>query len=435
MARDRGLSCLVAHVNHMLRGRESDAEELFVRDVAHRAGVPAAVGRVDVAGERKRSRLSTQVAARELRYRFLKEACLEHGCNKLALGHTLDDQAETVAMRLLRGTGPEGLAGIPPKRPLGEGVVIVRPLIKTRRRAVEHYLEHRGIAWCTDSSNQKLTYLRNKVRHQLFPYLEGLCGLDIVDRLGNLAELFREENAVIEGYASEAAARVLRSRQSVVALDVPAFLELSVAIQRRVVLRVLRQCGVSAESLSRCAVGRVLELCHKEGSTHHVQLDESTVARKEYDELVFGAAPEKAPGGEPIPLAVPGATHFPRAGLKVVARFAPVEEVRGSLTCRDVAYLDADRLPGELVLRTRRPGDRFVPFGMTQAKKLKAFLIDEKIPWEMRERLPLVVAGEEIVWVVGFRVSDRFKVTASTTTVLCLTKVEYGSGSLWDGQA
>ena len=422
IGRRRGFTCVVGHVNHMLRGAESDAEELFVRDVSSAAGVPAVIRRVDVAAERKRLRRSTQVVARELRYRFFREACREHGCNKLALGHTLDDQAETMAIRLLRGAGPGGLAGIPPTRVLGEGILIVRPLIEARRRAVEAYLERRGIGWCSDSSNIKLTYLRNRVRHELFPYLEGIYGRDIVERLGSLAKVFREENALVESWSNEAAASALHTRESQVAIDVPALLQLPAAIQRRLVLRALRECNVDFEKVSRHVIARALELCGKEGSTRHLAIDGRTVVTKVYGELVFGPRPDAAIAGGPIPLVVPGTTDFPEAGLRVVAALGPARKLRHSLTCRHVAHLDADRLPGDLVLRTRRPGDRFVPYGMSQAKKLKAFLIDEKIPWEVRDRLPLVVAGEEIVWVVGVRIADPFKVTSSTSTVLRLMK-------------
>jgi len=410
----------------MLRGEESEAEERFVLEVARRAGVQAAIRRVDAAAAHRRLRRSTQVVARELRYQFFREACREHGCNKLALGHTLDDQAETIAMRLLRGAGPGGLAGIPPTRTLSEGVVIVRPLIESRRGSVEAYLSGRGIAWCTDSSNVKLTYLRNRVRHELFPYLESHYGRDIVERLGALAALSREENALVESLSNEAAARVLRLRESGVALDVSPFLELPVAVQRRVVLRALHECGVDAERMSRHLVRRVLELSRKEGSVRHLPVDEQTVVAKVYGELVFGPRSEATPRGEPVPLAVPGTTDFPQGGLRLVAALVPAGEVRASLTSRHIAHLDADRLPGDLKLRTRLPGDRFVPYGMSQAKKLKAFLIDEKIPWEVRDRLALVVAGEAIVWVVGVRIADPFKVTESTTSVLRLAKVPYG---------
>jgi tRNA(Ile)-lysidine synthase len=238
---------VLAHLNHQLRPA-ADADEAFCRDLADRIGVPFASRRVDVRAEQRRRRTSLEDAARTVRYMFLSEVAAVHAASRIAVGHTRDDQAETVLLRLVRGAGPAGLAGIHPR--MGQ---VIRPLLDARRREIEAWLRERGQPWCEDESNADRSIPRNKVRHEVLPGLLDAFGPGVVDVLARQAAVSRDDADWFEMVATETAARLVIEDGGAVAVERTALGALHPAIARRVVLTALRR--VAATGLGRRSRG------------------------------------------------------------------------------------------------------------------------------------------------------------------------------------
>lgn len=430
----------VFHLNHMMRGKEAEEDALFVEELARRFDLPVIVERVDVPRLIREAKASAQEVAREVRYRRFYRAAEKVGAQKIALGHNLNDQAETVLMRLLRGAGTDGLAGIPPVR---EGKII-RPLLEITRGEIEEYLAQQGLSARLDRSNRKTRYLRNRIRMRLIPLLEKDYNPRVVELLARLAEQAREEAGFLEGAAREAYRRLAREEaadgatgRAGVHLSLAGLRLEPMAIQRRVVRAALSRAKGDIRRVDFRHVEQVLELARVGRVEATLDLPGGIKARRTYTDLVIeleppgsagpGAGPgEPAAPGEVYTLQVPGLTALPAWGLTMQAELLPGHQAGDMPSAQDprspVAHLDFHRLSLPLKVRARRPGDRFQPLGLRGSKKLKDFFIDLKVPRRERDHIPLVVSGEDedIVWVVGWRIDSRFKVGPQTTHVLVL---------------
>ncbi len=412
-----GIALHVAHLNHLLRGEEAAADAAFVAEMAARLGLPVTVEEVPVARLAAERGLSVEEAGREARYEFFRRVAAATGAGRVALGHTRDDQAETVLMRLLRGSGPAGLSGIPPVR---DGWII-RPLLAVPRTAVEAYCRRHGLRPRRDPTNEEPSYLRNRIRLELLPRLEAEYNPMLRQALAHLAEVLRAEEEWAGRAAADAADRLLRRSGDAVVVPVEGLLGLPVALRRRVVRLAAERAGLP--SLPFEHVERVLALAA--GAVGRaLSLPGGGLARLEHDGLVLG--PD---GEEPAPFAyrleVPGSVAIPEAGLRLVAEVVPGPPLprAGEQVPRgegDVAVLDAERLPALLTVRSRRPGDRFRPLGLEGEKKLQDYFVDARVPRRQRDRVPIVEAHGEIVWVVGHRVDGRFAAGPGARRLLVL---------------
>jgi tRNA(Ile)-lysidine synthase len=434
-APDLGVSLHVAHLDHGWRASSArDAE--FVRRLALRFGIPVTVGHVDPAawkatstrrpaGERRQS--SLEARARTLRQRFLTATADQVGATRIALGHTLDDQAETLLLRLLRGSGARGLAGI---HPVVDGLFI-RPLLGARRADILSYLKTRRLTWRRDPTNRDLRLTRNRIRHRLLPLLEKSFNAAAVPTLARAATLLRDEDAWMEGLARAALERCVGPSSASdapksVALDAVTLAAMPEALQRRVVRLALRTVRGHLRGLGFRHVEQALLLARR-SAPGGADLPGGLRLRRtasclEVRRAEAGAAMRHAAASCREALCpVPGEVAVPDFGLRLRARCLeagdPLPEPGP-----DRALLDADRIEAPLLVRPRRPGDRFVPLGGPGTRRLKSFLIDRKVPVDARGRIPLVVSGDRIAWVVGHRIDDRFKITPRTRRVLVLEK-------------
>ena len=429
------LSCLVAlssrwswdlnigHVNHGLRGAESEGDADFVEKLGKHFGVPVNIREVCLKKQdAKFGKQSLQAYAREARYQALETILQERNATKLAMGHTADDQAETVLMWMLRGSGAGGLSGIPPKR----GERIVRPLLDMPRSDILAYLEQRQLTYRMDSSNSQPVYLRNRLRQDLIPHLKEYSP-GLVNVLSRQAEILRDDHAYLEILATEAFHQICvivdeRSLQ----LDRTALLALPIAIQRRVVRFGLQQLKGDTHGLRFDVVQRLLGgLEHgQSGWTMNINNVDVTL---EYDRLVFSKRWEILPDGlNPHPLReigldLPGEVVWPLTGQRMVVSMNPAAEMANQ-SHRLEMHLDADTFTPELRLRSWTPGDVFCPKGFGgRQKKLQDFFSDIKLPRSQRANVPLLVAPEGILWVGGLREDERFQVSTTTTSVLTAT--------------
>lgn len=406
---DLGYRVELAHFDHQTRGGESAADAHFVETLAKELGAPFHLRSEDVETAAAASPLSFEEYARERRYLFLIETALARECHAIATGHHADDQAETVLMRVLRGTAPRGLGGIPPSTQR-DGFAVVRPMIRVRRADILRYLEEHGHAFREDMSNFELGFLRNRIRHSLMPQLTREYNPRLVEALNRLADIQRAENALLQTLAEQFERQCLRG-QGTIARE--AFAAGHRALQRRLVLSLAWRYGVEPdfEHVER-AIAFIVEAAPVKqfdlggGIRLTAGPDSVTLARHE------PATPEQ---GE-VSLAVPGKTEAFGTQLRVSFLQRAPENLAAYCTPRR-QVVDARALAQHPLVRHRRPGDRLAPLGLGGTRKLKDYLSDLGIPAEARDRKLLIVSGEEIVWVVGHAVSQKAAVTQSTERV------------------
>jgi len=412
----------IAHFNHQLRGSESDGDERFCRELAARLGVPVEVGSGDVAALARVRHVSIEVAARRARYAWFGDVAEGVGAGHVATGHTRDDQAETFLLRVLRGAGSSGLAGIRPTRG-----IFVRPLLDVRRRDLIGFLDEAGEGYRDDSTNRDLTIPRNWIRHHLLPSLAEHLNADITTVLARQALVLRDESTLLDQMAEQARVSV----ESLVdggriALDRARLGALPVAVARRVVRMALLRAN-DARFLGFDHVERVLGLVA--GGEIGVAADLPGI-RVELNATAVvlsrrASRGEEAPASFNYRLPVPGRLVIPECGCVIEttearARISQVAEGKG-ITASHEAVIDSDAVVGGLWVRSRVPGDSVRPLGLGGRKKLQDVLVDRKVPRALRDRVPIVVdCRGRIVWVAGHVTGDEARVTDRTQTVVIL---------------
>ncbi len=410
------LELAVAHFNHGLRA-EAPIDEAFVREWARRRAILLVAGKADVRADAAARSMNLEEAGRELRYRFLRREAERLTVTKIATGHTMNDQAETVLMRLMRGTGLAGLAGIPPVQP-GRPCPVVRPLLGLTRPALLAYLEAEGESYRIDRTNLDRRNLRNRIRSGLLPELETGYAPRIVEHLARLATIAREEDELLSEFVRELSQAFVVRRKRDVLLDAAGLPPHLPALARRVLREFLREARGDLRSISFEDAVSVLGL--KEGKTRALAGGPTLVRERGWIKAK-GASPPSRPYR--ILWDGAGRVDVEAGGLALEGRRMNARSA-GPLKGDDLrrAVVDAAGLAVPLLIRNRRPGDLYRPLGSPGRKKLKEILRARGVPREERDRLPVIVSGDDIVWVPGLPVADKFKVTAKTRTVLILER-------------
>ena len=404
-----GYRPVVAHLHHGLRGREADADEAFVRQLAETHKLPVYAKRVDVSTLAGQKGISIEEAGRSARYLFFGEVMGQTGCTRTALAHHRDDQAETVLMHMLRGSGPEGLKGMAPIR---DGVFI-RPMLYVSRNEILAYCRERGLSYREDATNADTDYQRNRIRHDLLPQLAAY-NPRIREALARTAEIMREEDACMAAYGGRLYDELAVRKGEAILLSIEELRALPAAMGRRVLRRAVSDIG-SMRDVGYDHIEGILGLLAGPGRA--VQLPGGIRVQAEGGSLRFALDGRE----EPCPpyeydLPVPGSVDVPEAGVRIVC-----EEAVSPYFDEKTVCVDADKIRGHLRVRNRRRGDRFFPYHSPGQKKLKDFLIDEKIPRAKRDRIPLVTDERGILWVAGVRTADPCKVDDTTNRLLKLS--------------
>jgi tRNA(Ile)-lysidine synthase len=416
-----------AHLHHGLRGAEADADETFCAALAARIGLPFVSERADVAALARAQKRSVEDAARTARYAFLERAADGLGAHAIAVAHTKDDQAETFLLRLLRGAGTRGLGGIRPRA--GR---VFRPLIEIDRADLRAYLAALGETWREDVTNADVTIPRNRVRHELIPYLESRFSPAATSVLAREAALARQDEDFLHDRAIDLAQRiVLTSERGVTGLDAAALAQAPRALSSRVARQVLEQ-HAGSKSVSFDHIEQLLALAGEAGP-RAISLPGQTAVRTGGTIVV---RPARGRSGEGIgnsfavSLSIPGEVELAAARVAVAAERLDAAgarprkwEARGT-----EVGVAAGAIELPLAVRSRRPGDRFHPIGAPGVRKLQDFLVDRKVARDLRDTVPLVVDGRDrIVWVVGQSVGEDFRVTDPSRGVILL-KVRHLGG-------
>jgi tRNA(Ile)-lysidine synthase len=404
------------YIDHRLRPGETEKEISFCRDFCHALSVPFMTKSIEVKTYAAEEKLNKQEAARLLRYRIFEETVHEVNAHKIALGHTSDDQAETLLMRLFRGAGSAGLAGIPPVRKN-----IIRPLIDIQRKEIEQYLVDEKVGFVTDSSNLKTDYMRNRIRLSLMPALKEF-NPEIINTLSKTAAIFRDEERYFEIIVTKTLMKLIsRKTDNRIELFLSPFGSMDKVVIRRVLRRAIDETK-GLRGISFIHIEDMIELIQSGNPGDRLFLPKGIRAIKDYSTFILTS--EIPATLEPCTLTVPGETILKEAGIVLKATVDDTKE--GEATYKDSGLwtshgiFDADKLCYPLTARPRRDGDVFYPFGFGRRKKLQDFYVDMKVPRDERNRVPLIVSGEDIIWVVGYRGDERFKVTAETKKIVRL---------------
>jgi tRNA(Ile)-lysidine synthase len=411
----------VAHFDHRLRGEASAQDATFVVDQAKLRGLKSFVGQADVKGLASSHSWSIEEAARNARYTFLKRVARKHGYSVILTAHNADDNAETLLLNLLRGSGVTGLAGIPPIRPMGDGIIVARPLLGTDRSEIEKYAAETELQWREDESNQSTQFKRNRVRHELLPSLKEY-NPNIIETLNTTAGIMRSVEQYLTHSVEIAMKRVVASKSAdQVEIHLHLLKHYLPAIQGELVQRVVSKV-FNVPAISYGAVDRVLSLIWKESGSK-VDLGGGLSCIRDRETICVR---REVPPMPPVEKSFePGANvDAGRAFLKT--RRIERQSVRFTRNS-NVEFIDTDRLSGNLLLRSWRDGDRFHPFGMEGEKKVSDLLVDLKVPVDRKKEVLVVTDGEEIVWVCGLRLDDRYKVGNDTKNVL---RMEFSTRSM-----
>lgn len=391
---------VVAHLNHGLRGKESDRDEAFVKNVAEMMGLICITKMINVGDIALEEGLNLQDAARRERYRFFEEVFKDQGCDRIAVGHNADDQAETMLMRIIRGSGIKGLGGIPPERG-----VIIRPLIELSREDIANYASTKGIDFIEDSSNLKDSYLRNKLRLQLIPTLK-----EYNPRICKELNLLSSINRDVESYLQDEAEKVFQKtlcpeNEDAIFLDVSIFNAIPAALKAKVVMKAVEQLAGSTLGLFSVHILDVENLALNAVSGRSINLPKGMIVSLEYGRLIFSYIPRsKGDISFKCPLNIPGDTIIKEAGIILrTSKAMPDDSILAD--DKKSIYLDMKLFSEPLEVRSFIAGDRIRIQGMTGRKKLKDLFIDEKVPPRLRRKIPILVSGNEILWVIGLRQS------------------------------
>ncbi len=392
------IDVIVSHVNHGLRGAESDEDAEYVREAAGRLNFSFECVRVDTEGFRKKRGLSLEDAARELRYDFFNDILAKRSAQRIATAHTLNDQAETVIMRLIRGSGSRGLAGIRPS--VGN---IIRPLINVTKLEAREYLRSKGVSWREDSTNSSNEFLRNRIRNELIPLLESYNPA-IEQVLSRVAAVCAAEADFISAEAERKFSKLARVVGEGVLGDTEKLLCEPPAIRFSVMRKSILAVKGDLNSVSAKHLFSIDEVVCSGESSAEVNLPGGVVFHTGHG-VFFFTREDELREFPPTEIKNHG-THRVSRDLEVTVELTDDSSLWGA---PDVGYFSPEKVGFPIALRSFSEGDRFVPLGMRGAKKLKDFFIDEKIPRFLRKKVPVFETRDGIIWVGGLRTDNRFK--------------------------
>jgi tRNA(Ile)-lysidine synthase len=406
------------YVNHNLRPEEVQAEIAFCEKTCRDLTINFILKSVDVARQQIKQGRNRQETARDLRYKAFDEAAYEAGASKIALAHNADDQAETIFLRLIRGSGPRGLSGIPPKR--GR---IIRPLISTGRSLIEQFLWSEGIPFVIDSSNLKQDYLRNRFRLSLMPELKKM-NPNLLNTIMTTASILQEEERYLEIIVTKTLMKLIsRKTPHRIELFLSPLEKLELAVLRRLLRRAIGETE-GLRSICFPHIEDMIVLLRGGRPGDRIYLPKGIRVIKEYSILTITAEePVRiadyllSPGDE---VAVVGAGVVIRASLEDGHELNEMQAGDG----KSSVLLDAGALTFPLMIRARRCGDFFYPHGFGKRKKLQDYLVDEKVPRDERGKIPIVLSGNDIILVAGYRSDERFRPSADTKKYLRLVIVQ-----------
>ena len=410
----------VAHINHGVRGSESDGDEDYVKSICKKLNIPFYSHKTNMDEYAKKHKLTSEEAGREIRYYFFRKILKELGGGKIAVAHNKNDQAETLIMRFIRGTGIDGLRGMEYKN--GD---IIRPLLDIDRSYIEKYCDDNGITPRIDKTNFQPIYGRNKVRLELIPYIQKTFNKGIIDTLYRTSTIMKNDSDFLQEYTENKYSKMLeKESESKIYLNIEKFYSLHQSIKTRVVRYAIERLNGSIKGLEEKHIKDILNLVSSKVTGKKINITNNIVVKISYNNLII----EKSEKVEDIrynyKLDVNSTINILELGSSIKSKMTSVSSIKIDENNDFIKYFDYDKVKNNLYIRNRIDGDRFRPIGMKGSKKLKDFFIDEKVPRDYRNTIPLVVDDEDILWIVGLRISENYKITSNTKNILVLEYIK-----------
>ena len=409
------LSLLVLHVNHCLRGEESDRDEAFVEALARERGLPFYSERADVRAAAAEMKMTEEEAGRFVRYRIMQHVCMEREYNKIAVAHHQDDVAETMLFQLFRGSGPRGLSGMFPKREY-----IIRPILFAESVEIEEYVKQKQINYCEDRTNFDDKYSRNKVRLNVFPYVEREINKKARAHVASAAQKIALQYLYIDKQAKKEYMRIVHTDRGEYYYNCEEFGKLDIVIRIEVIRLVLKNFSDSVRDVTEKHYQMLLALTEKNAGKRIV-LPGHICAEKQYGEVRYKFFSEEEVGGFHKDCILPfdELVEIRRDRMRICMDVVPREKLQKEIPKRGYTkWFDYDKIEKPLSIRTRQTGD-YVTFNTSLSKKfLQDYMIDEKIPKQDRENIWLLAEEKHILWVVGYRISTYYKVDENTRYIL-----------------
>lgn len=415
------LKLIIAHVNHGVRGRLAKRDQLFVEKEANKLNLEYHYKEVDMYAFARKKQISAEEAGRILRYNFFNSLLENNKNGKIAVAHNKNDQAETLLMRIFRGTGLEGLQGIKFKN--GN---VIRPLLNISREEIENYIVSRNINVVIDHTNTQSIYTRNKIRLDLIPYLERNFNPNLIDSLWRLSENSKLDMDIISDSVMEKYSKISKRTGGYIEIDRFKFLKLEKSFKNRIIRQAIKDLIGHLYGIKDINVEDGVKLIENGRTGKSIDLPNNLKILLSYGKIII-YIDEKEQG-------IIGKQKL-RIGENIIDNYKVNLAVLNRNDLKDHIYKDSEvkafdlsSLKFPLYIRTRVAGDRFTPLGMSGTKKIKDYFIDKKVPRIKRDRIPLVVdSNDNIVWVIGYCINDKFKLVKNTKKVL-LIKTKYKKG-------
>lgn len=405
---------VAGHVNHGVRGEEALRDQEFVREVCKREGIEFFLEEIDMVKMARKWGISPEEAGRKLRYGFFRRL-LKGSKGKIAVAHNLNDQAETLLMRFIRGTGLDGLGGMEYRT--GD---IIRPILNCSREEIEDFIDRNKIETVLDHTNLIPIYTRNKIRLDLIPYLEENFNPNIINSLWRTSNLAREDRDFLNSYAQGRLDLIrLRQDKGRIEINKDSFNKEDRAIRKRIIRLAIEDVKGDLQGIGQVHIDQVLDLFSKGETGQRLNIIKDIIGEVSYNRLIIKR--EDLESQDFVYNFVPGEDlYIEEAGLRIESKLAKSSDLEDLRPNYDYC-LDFNKLSEKLVVRNRRPGDRFRPLGMKGSKKLKDFFIDEKIPREKRDKTCLLLSGDDLALVIGHRLSEDYKTGPETEKLLFIS--------------
>ncbi len=402
----------LVHVNHGVRGDLALRDQRFVKKVAEDLGLDFYTTNVSMEEYAKDHKITSEEAGRILRYGYFNQVLDSLGGGKIAVAHNLNDQAETLIMRFLRGTGIDGLCGIDHIN--GN---VIRPILDITREELEDYIRENGIEITEDHTNFQPIYTRNKIRLEIIPYIKEHFNPNIIKTLERTAYLAEIDSKFLEKASENRYNEVVKKEEKYkITLGFSKFRPEDPSMKQRIIRRSILNINSDLQGISEAQIATILDLFDQGETGKKVDISNNIEARVSYDDLIIEKNPTR--GIADFQYKLKNRLVVGEIGYKFTMNIIDGLNFSKKTSTRNTKYFDYDKVKGDLVIRRRKNGDRFTPFGMRGSKKIKDYLIDEKVPREERDRIPFLVDDENIIWVVGYRISDLYKVTRDTRKIL-----------------
>lgn len=411
------ITIYAAHLNHQIRGYEAHSDAIFSYRECKKNGIPCFLKSIDVVKFAKESKISIEEAARKIRYDLLFEIKNRLKLDKIAIAHNQDDQAETVLMRICRGTGISGLKGIQYKRRDG----VIRPLLDVSREEIEKYCHENKVPYITDSTNEKEIYTRNKVRLSLIPYLEENYSPNIKTHLSKLAQNVKEDDSFIEKIVdSHYRTNHTKISDFAIKFEVDYLINLDLTIKKRMIKRAYMELNAGVEGIENIHLEDAIKILNSSKTNSSINFPNGITIEKIYNDFYITKKEMQFESKNfEYLIELNKETYIPELDIKIETKIISRDATnRLNTSSTNVKSFDFDKISGNLFVRNRRQGDKIKSLGSSGTKKVKDIFIDKKIPNHKKDEIPIIVDEKKLIWIYGHYMSDDAKIDETTKTIL-----------------